>query len=287
MPDPAPYDFARPRLLTQEQARTLRAVHDRFGRALAADLSARLHALVALDVTAVEEAAAAPAPTADALVFALRDGASGDRLALAVDPRFALHLTERLLGGAGDAAPEPRPLTATEDRLVRRALVEPARQALEAAWAETTTLALHPADPAPAAPGATGVVRLRVAAGGVETALALAYPAALLARAFAGAAPDAEAVDRERFEAVLRETTVEVRAELGRTRLPLADLVGLREGDVIPLDGRASDPLTLFVGAAERFRAAAGRTGRRHAVRILSVLAAPDAPEGPGAPPVS
>ena len=77
---------------------------------------------------------------------------------------------------------------------------------------------------------------------------------------------------RRRYEEVLRETRAELRAELGRARLPVRELVGLRSGDVIPLERRTSESISVYVGEQEKFRATAGASGRRRALRILDVV---------------
>ena len=49
-----------------------------------------------------------------------------------------------------------------------------------------------------------------------------------------------------RAEDVL-DVRVRLSAELGRARLPTAELVGLRSGEVIDLDRAADDPVDIFV----------------------------------------
>ena len=76
---------------------------------------------------------------------------------------------------------------------------------------------------------------------------------------------------RNRYENTLRQITVEMRAELGRTRLPISELMKLQEGDVIPLERRTNEPIRIFVGAKEKFLAKAGKAGKYRALRVLEV----------------
>ena len=76
---------------------------------------------------------------------------------------------------------------------------------------------------------------------------------------------------RNRYEDALRTITVEMRAELGRTRLPINELLLLQEGDVIPLERRTNEPIRIFVGAKEKFLAKAGKAGKYRALRVLEV----------------
>jgi flagellar motor switch protein FliM len=77
---------------------------------------------------------------------------------------------------------------------------------------------------------------------------------------------------RERYENTVRMVNVQVRAELGRTRLPVVELQNLEVGDVIPLQQKISDPIKVFVGTQEKFKAAPGRSGRHRALRIMSLV---------------
>ena len=77
---------------------------------------------------------------------------------------------------------------------------------------------------------------------------------------------------REQYEDTVRTVMVALRAELGRARLKLPDLMDLREGDVIPLNTRTHEPLKVFVGDSQKFTVAAGRSGKNRALRIIDVM---------------
>src|SRR5690606_21895052 len=77
---------------------------------------------------------------------------------------------------------------------------------------------------------------------------------------------------RDRYEDTVRTVDVELRAELGRTRLAVTELMNLEPGDVIPIARRTSDPLQVFVGDQEKLKAVAGRAGKYRALRVLEVL---------------
>jgi flagellar motor switch protein FliM len=80
-------------------------------------------------------------------------------------------------------------------------------------------------------------------------------------------------VVRGRYEDALRHIMVDVRAELGRTHLPVSDLMALQEGDVVLLGRRQEDPVTVFVGTVEKFLAEVGKANQFRALRIVDVLA--------------
>jgi len=77
---------------------------------------------------------------------------------------------------------------------------------------------------------------------------------------------------REHYEDTLRTMIVQLHAELGRTRLPISELMQLEVGDIIPLKRHVNEPVGIFVGKEEKFTAVAGRLGKSLAFRILDVL---------------
>ena len=62
-------------------------------------------------------------------------------------------------------------------------------------------------------------------------------------RNFAGASPTAE---RSTLE-LIRDVELDLKIELGRTHLPLEEVLKLRKGSVVPLEKLAGDPVDIFV----------------------------------------
>ena len=86
----------------------------------------------------------------------------------------------------------------------------------------------------------------------------------------------AEAVERAlqnvypgAVRAGLREVDVDLRAEVGETRLALDDVLALRPGDVIKFDAMAGDDTAVYADGVPVHRARAGRSGSRRAIQIL------------------
>jgi flagellar motor switch protein FliN/FliY len=82
--------------------------------------------------------------------------------------------------------------------------------------------------------------------------------------------PAAEA--SERLER-LREVELDVRIELGRTRLRVADVLDLCEGSVIEMDRLAGEAVEVFVGDQLMARGEVMVRGERLCVRISEILA--------------
>jgi flagellar motor switch protein FliM len=76
----------------------------------------------------------------------------------------------------------------------------------------------------------------------------------------------------------LDEIPLDLRVELGRTTLSVADLLRLVPGDVLTLSRRADEPLPVHAGDRLLFDARPGASGRHVALQILSLYAVrPDA----------
>ena len=60
---------------------------------------------------------------------------------------------------------------------------------------------------------------------------------------FAGARPNAERTTLE----LIRDVELDLKIELGRTHMPLDEVLRLRKGSVVPLEKLAGDPVDIFV----------------------------------------
>ena len=78
--------------------------------------------------------------------------------------------------------------------------------------------------------------------------------------------------DDDREAAAVREAVgrveMTVRAEVAAVDLPIEQVLALQPGDVLRLDARADDGVTLFAGAVPVHRALPGRSGGRRAVQV-------------------
>jgi flagellar motor switch protein FliM len=59
-----------------------------------------------------------------------------------------------------------------------------------------------------------------------------------------------------------------VRAEVASVDVPIEDVLGLQPGDVLRLDARADDGVTLYAGAVPLHKAMPGRSGGRRAIQV-------------------
>jgi len=77
----------------------------------------------------------------------------------------------------------------------------------------------------------------------------------------------------------LGDVNVQVRIELGRTRLSVQDILKLGSGSVVPLESLTTDPVDVFVNDRLVARGEVLVVNDNFAVRITEVVAPPAAPE--------
>ncbi len=68
-----------------------------------------------------------------------------------------------------------------------------------------------------------------------------------------------------------------VRAEVAAVELPIEEVLALKPGDVLRLDGRADDGVTIYAGSVPVHRGRPGRSGARRAVQVTHRLTGGDA----------
>lgn len=194
---------------------------------------------------------------------------------LSIQPADAVALVESILGAQATAtAPAAaRKLSPAETRIASALLGELAR-GVAAAWQlQAGEFALLQAaaelgswrDGGPGAESHRLEVELELERASAKSTLRLYLP---------GIAPEPlapEAALPARLPAHLERVEIELGAHLGGCALSLDQIVGLEEGDVIPLTARVGDPAALCVEGLSLARARVGSHRGRLAVRIEQI----------------
>ena len=277
------YDFSRPTVMSEDQSRQLRGIHESFGR----HLSEALSEYVGLDVEArcasLEQQTyrefESGLPTHSTLLQVGFDGDRG-RALLALTPRLGLVILDRLLGGPGTATEIARPFSEVEQELLTEAAALVV-QVLQSAWREVVeaTLVIESRGAGKFMPphSATLSVALSIKLKEITAPLFVCYPIQVLDWTGTEPSPDAEEATQtasapQTGDPLVRETLeqapVEAVAKLGAVRIRLRDVVCLREGDVLLFDRHTADSLDLEVGNRVRFK---GSLGRHKNMQVFSV----------------
>lgn len=285
------YNFRQPRIFSHDQIRLLNYVHDAFARSLSVFLSDRIRTIVDVRLDEIEQLAyshyvsSCKTPTA---LFIADEFVSGQKAVFEVDPSFILFTLEKSLGGTTGGPNVARHLSPIERRYMSRLLVD-IMQELSNAWGEIAVMTFQEAGFESNAefiqiiPGSEPVLvsRLRLVVFQKEYYFHVCYPYLMLRQVLgrtgikqwlSRSRRDVDAGVRDQFTHHLGETPVELRVELGRARLSLADVQNLQIGDVIPLHKGSADELDVFIDDRPFCSGQIGRVGKHLAVGVSNVV---------------
>ncbi len=285
-----PYNFKRPRLFSQDQMRVLNYVHESFARDLSVYLSAQLRTMVDVSLKAVDQVLYSEyvmSSLPPSAVYVVEVENLQHKIIVEIDPRMVIYTIEKLCGGPGVFPEGGREISQIEQRIMSKVMLR-AYGELEKAWKQVHEL--HFSEFAfeshaefvqiiPAVEPAL-VASCDISIYDQHSFIHICYPYILLERIMGRSGMEqwissaTTAVPprvRSRYEESVRGVSVETRAELGRTRLFLSDLVGLEEGDIIPLNRRVTDAIPVYIDGKEKFKAAAGKSGKYRALRVVEI----------------
>lgn len=282
----SPYDFRQVPSHNKAQLRSLRLLHESFCGPLARTLGAvsGLQCKAALESL---EPLKAGLPQERAHVCA---SSGRNRFYLGLERAAGWALLERLLGGKGapGAAPE-RPHSEIEKRVLLQLLLKPLLGAYRDLWARVAPLQFSldqfaEADAA-AAPGSLEAVFV-LDFGGQQGRLAFVLPPAFLKPLMPELdmtkllSADQEAPAGAAAGGAMLGVPVNLRIFLGRIDIKLRDLKSLSAGDVLRLDARPEDEVTVEVEGQPRFAAKVGRIGNSLGAQIVRSLEAAKGKDG-------
>ncbi len=286
------YDFRRPAKFSNEQLRTLQAIHENVGRIAAARLSAFLRSPIVIQLAGTDQlifddyVTQLSLPTE--LVVMNSTGLAGPFM-VDVDLGFAQASVDRLLGGPGRIPSERNEPTPIEADLIAR-VVGHLPHALNEGWSHLQALdvsitesALTPILLRIASPGeVVAVLTYEVRFAGQTAPMTICYPYAtlepLLPRLAATmwyaqrrhVAGDSSA--REILENEVRSVEISVAASFRAVDIPVEALTELRPGDVIRFDEHFDEPVLVAVSDQAQAWAVPGRVGDRVALRLVTPL---------------
>jgi flagellar motor switch protein FliM len=286
-----PFDFRGPSLLTTAELRRARLRHEEFARSLATRLSIYLRLELAVQVAALETLPhpkfieAAPAPV-HLTLFRL-EPLHGLGL-VAVPPRLALGVIDRLLGGSGQAGDLKRDLTEIEvavfDLVVQLLLKEWCRAVAGLGDARPEILG-HETNIRflPAAPRESSmlVLDLQVHFGGSTEPLQLGFPFAMVepilrqpdALAQTGTpAPAAATASVVAWNPALEDVQVQLSAQWDGLAVTARQLATLKVGDIIPVQPDQFDRVEVRLARVRKFCGRLGATNQLRAVELTQAL---------------
>lgn len=285
------YDFRHPSKFSKEQLRTLQMIFGNFARSASTSLSSLLRSQVSMTLVSIQQAVfdeyARGLPATTMLNLVSADPLPGT-FVYEMDMGTAFQMLDLFLGGTGDADQPVHEVTDVEEMLLR-SVSEVLITAFTGAWAHITTLqaklqrieySMRFLQIAPAIePVLLLLFDLRIQ--NRQTTLSMCIPYSVLEpiapeltvqTLFAMPQHDDARMDTGESQAALERVSVPIVALLGSTVLPLGEVNDLQVGDVVRLDGPATDPIVIAVNQKPTFVARPGMGRHGIAIQILGVL---------------
>ena len=290
------YDFKRPNKLSKDQLRTLRMIYEGFGRLVSTEISTQLRTMVKIDVTSIEQLSydefvrSLPQPT----VMGICDfHPFNGEFIIEINPKIALAIVERIFGG-GDTNQnaEGREFTDIEEVVLKK-INKHILNSFGEAWENVADLRprLRELESNPQftqiVPSNDMVIlaTFDTQIGDTEGLINICIPYIVLEPLvsklsaqywFATSMSESKSENLSDLKKRLGKAQLPVEAMLGSTTVTINQLLNLNQGDVLRLDSKTEQDLTINIDGREKFRAKAGKKGSKVAVEITSEVSEDD-----------
>jgi len=285
------YDFKRAVRFSKDHIRSLTRIHENFARYLTTYFSAQLRTFVQINVVQVEQLPydefIRSIPKMTILNVFEAEPLEG-RMVLEVHPNVAFAMVDRLLGGTGVAPSKISALTEIETMVMER-IFSRAFDSLQEAWKTIIDIAprLEALETNPqfmqiVSPNETiALISLSTKIGDTTGMINLCIPHVVIEPIMSrlsvhhwfvsqkkSRAPEEEEILRQR----VNKAKLPLIAELGNSQISIREFLSLSVGDVITLEKKVEDGLSIRVGEKLKFLGSPGVVKDRVAIQIDEIV---------------
>lgn len=285
------YDFKRPAKFSKEHLRTLEIIHEHFGRLLSTNLPVYLRKNIQVNVASSEAVTFSEFTNAlsnPVILGIINFQPLGGTIILELATNLGFAILDRMLGGSGVPLEKSRDFSEIELIILERIMVV-CMQLMREPWKNVAEISpvmerieTNSQFAQVIAPGdMIAIVTLNVKIGDVEGFMNICLPYFTLEDVmdklntkywFSTMQENDEENYEEYLEALIKRVEVPVKAVLGRSSVSVNDFVNLQVGDIIRLDSRIEDELSIYVGNIRKFTALPGSSKDKYAARVTSVI---------------
>lgn len=286
------YDFSSPRKFTKDRLKMLNSIFDNYSRMLTTRINGLVHATCEISVESVEEQryfefsnALSDSAVLTTAHLELKGEQEETPVLLYATAPIMVSMMDRMTGGNGDVDNLPDEYTYTElDLKLFEVLMKDFVSMMGVTWENYIQLDFEfgRVENNPTLVQLIGLeetvvlIDMKVSFSNVEGSISIVLPEEVLMEIFTeiSAGNPSKKASEEHSEDIfdhLRDSTLEIRAELARTTLRLDDVYRLNIGDVIDLNQKKDSALNLYVGGQRWFNGLMGVSDKRMAVKIKEV----------------
>ena len=284
------YDFYSPRKFTKDRLKMLNSIFESYARVINSRINALLHATCEIEVDSVEEQryyefgnALTESDVVSLAEIDLDHLKGDDPILVHLDTPVVLSMLDRLMGGEGD--PDPtlvNDYNMTDLELdMYEDLIKDLVPIMGSSWENYITIRFEytRTEVNPTLVQLIGydetvvIVGLNIKFPNCTGRISLCLPGEMLTNVFSEISKNTtrrttgEDKSEEIFD-TLRESELEIVAELARTRILLSDLYHLNVGDVVDIKRPKDSPVFLNIGGRRWFDGRMGTSNKQVAVKI-------------------
>jgi flagellar motor switch protein FliM len=284
------YDFKHPDRISKDQIRSLRTIHENFSRLLATYLSTVLRVMVDVNLLSIDQVTYSEytmSLSTPASIYVLQSQKLDGKILMELSPSLLLFLVDRLLGGTGEGSVESREITAIEQNVVRN-IINNMIELLNEVWGQAvdldSKLSSFETDPQfvqiARSSDTIAVIFIEVKVKGLSYQMNVCVPYYILEpilpqlsnQAVIGTSKLTSETDRVMLHQNLLAANIPVVVQLSKARITIRELLAFQRDDVLKLETKADDPLSVFVKGKVKFTGVPGVKGRNRAVQITKIV---------------
>jgi flagellar motor switch protein FliM len=285
------YDFARPSKFSKEHLRTLNIIFEHYGRLLATNLPAYLRKNVQVEVINSEALSYSEFTNAlsNPVLLGIIDFAPLDgQIIIELADNLGYAIVDRMLGGAGYPLEKVRDFSEIELSIIER-IFNVCTNLLREPWTnvieieprlmriETNSQFAQIISPSEM----ISIVTMNIKIGNIEGMMNICLPYVCLEQVidklntkywYSTMQSKDDKSYKDLIEIAISKARVPLRAVLGKSTISINDFVNMQRGDIIKLNSKVDDELTVYVGNINKFTALPGASAGTYAVKISSII---------------
>lgn len=285
------YDFARPSKFAKEHLRTLEIIFEHYARLLSTTLPAYMRTSCQVDV--INSEAVAYSEFANALSNPILLGIVDfyplkGNMVMDMSVKIGYSVIDRLLGGKGETLEKERDFSEIELAIIEKILnifvdliVEPWENVVNLEprleKIETNSQFAQVISPTEI----IALITLNLKIGHVEGLMNICIPHSSVEPIidklntkywYASMTEANEEVYKDIIEKRIAKAMIPVQAVLGTSIITVNDFISLQVGDIIKLNRKIDDDITIKVGNLEKFTGKPGLFDKNNAVKVTSII---------------
>lgn len=284
------YDFARPSKFSKEHLRTLEIIFEHYGRLLATHLPGYLRKNVQVEVVnseAVVYSEFSNALSNPVMLGIINFAPLNGNIIIEWASNLVYTMIDRMLGGEGEPLEKNREFSEIELVIFERIfnvcvklLVEPWQSVTEISpkleKMETNSQFAQIVSPSEM----IAIISMNVKIGDIEGLMNVCLPYICLepimdrlnTKYWFSTMQENNGEYEELMEALINKAYIPVSVILGRSTINVNDFINLQVGDIIRLDTKIDDELSIYTGNIKKFEGLPGLASEKHAVRVTSII---------------